>query len=151
MSDVEQGAQHQAVETPPEGSETTQVEDEQEERGTTGLQPRFSKPYGFWLVRWSVSAIVIIFVVTVGLGVWLDKFTTAAQLLAAMAAAFTAIGSLAGAYFGVKSGLDAQDKLNEARNSERVQQRELARVRSKGVLRSKSASRRCEKRGIVPC
>ena len=110
MSDVEQGAQHQAEETP------------QEERGTTGLQPRFSKPYGFWLVRWSVSAIVIIFVVTVGLGLWLDKFTTAAQLLAAMAAAFTAIGSLAGAYFGVKSGLDAQDKLNEARNGERAQQ-----------------------------
>jgi hypothetical protein len=102
-------------------AEEEKVEEAQKARETRSRNPRFSLPYGFWLVRWSVSSIVIVFAIAIVAGVWLGVFNTAAQILAAMTAAFTVIGSLAGAYFGVKSGLDGQDKLNEARDREREQ------------------------------
>jgi hypothetical protein len=83
-----------------------------------------SPAYGFRLVRYAVGAVTVIFI-SVLVYALIDNtlFDSATQLIAAMSAAFTIIGSVVAAYFGIKAGLDGQDKVNDARDRERQQAR----------------------------
>lgn len=76
--------------------------EQKSERGT---------PWGFLLVLTAVVVIAIIYAVTMfTIGPEIQNPTTA---IGAMTVAFTVISTLVGIYFGIKAGLDGQDKAKE--------------------------------------
>lgn len=82
---------------------------------------RSTTPWGFLLVLASIVVIAVMYSVTMlTIGQSIRTPTTA---IAAMASVFPIISALVGTYFGVKAGLDGQDKAKEmmdkAINSER--------------------------------
>lgn len=69
------------------------------------------KPWGFLLVLAAVVVIALMYAVTMlTIGPEIQNPTTA---IGAMTAAFTVISTLVGIYFGIKAGLDGQDKAKE--------------------------------------
>ena len=69
------------------------------------------KPWGFLLVLAAVVVIAVMYAVTMlTIGSEIQNPTTA---IGAMTAAFTVISTLVGIYFGIKAGLDGQDKAKE--------------------------------------
>lgn len=72
---------------------------------------RSTTPWGFWLVLASVVVIAAMYAVTMlAIG---QNIRSPATAIAAMASVFPVISALVGTYFGVKAGLDGQDKAKE--------------------------------------
>jgi hypothetical protein len=68
--------------------------------------------YGFFLVLAAIVVVAIMYSVTLLL---IDDTNRAPELVfGAMAASFTVIGTLVGTYFGIKAGLDGQDRVKDA-------------------------------------
>jgi len=86
----------------------TPEDDGQGHESTDGLPP--SKPWGFYLVLAAIVVIAVVYSVTII--VIRDKLDPATAF-GAMTASFTVIGTLVGTYFGIKAGLDGQDKVRE--------------------------------------
>jgi len=85
------------------------VSNEQEQESTGG--PQQSRPWGFWLVLAAIVLVAVVYSVTMfTIG---PAIKTPATALGAMTAAFAVIGTLVGTYFGIKAGLDGQDKAKE--------------------------------------
>lgn len=87
------------------------MNDGQGQQGTE--QGAQQKPaYGFFLVLAAIVVVAIMYSVTLLL---INDTNRAPELVfGAMAASFTVIGTLVGTYFGIKAGLDGQDRVNEA-------------------------------------
>jgi hypothetical protein len=83
-----------------------------ERRQENGGDEKPGKPWGFFLV---LAAIVVVAIVYSGsiIALSIANKVTAETVFGAMAACFTVIGTLVGTYFGVKAGLDGQDKLKQ--------------------------------------
>ena len=80
-----------------------QAQQEGAQRGT---------PWGFFLVLAAIVVVGIMYSVTIfAIG---SENRTPETVFGAMAASFTVIGTLVGTYFGIKAGLDGQDKVREA-------------------------------------
>jgi len=89
------------------------VSNEQEQESTGG--PQQSRPWGFWLVLAAIVLVAVVYSVTMfTIG---PAIKTPATALGAMTAAFAVIGTLVGTYFGIKAGLDGQDKVKETVNT----------------------------------
>jgi hypothetical protein len=86
----------------------TPEDDDQGQESTDGLPP--SKPWGFYLVLAAIVVIAVVYSVTII--VIRDKLDPATAF-GAMTASFTVIGTLVGTYFGIKAGLDGQDKVKD--------------------------------------
>src|SRR5215217_96524 len=84
------------------------VNNEQGQESTGGQQQ--SRPWGFWLVL--VTVVYSVTMYAIG-----KDIKTPATALGAMTAAFAVIGTLVGTYFGIKAGLDGQDKVKETVNT----------------------------------
>jgi hypothetical protein len=85
------------------------VNNEQEQESTGGRQQ--SRPWGFWLVLAAIVLVAVVYSVTMfTIG---PSIKTPATAIGAMTAAFAVIGTLVGTYFGIKAGLDGQDKAKE--------------------------------------
>ncbi|HKH12513.1 MAG TPA: hypothetical protein VKA73_15335 [Rubrobacter sp.] len=101
--------------------------------------------YGFLLVLAAIVVVAIMYSVTLLL---IDNTNRAPELVfGAMAASFTVIGTLVGTYFGIKAGLDGQDRVKDAisRASGGRDERPLARAqrdgdRANGKLRADESS-----------
>jgi hypothetical protein len=78
---------------------------------STGEGAQQKPPYGFYLVLAAIVVVAIMYSVTILL-IGDDK-RTPETVFGAMAASFTVIGTLVGTYFGIKAGLDGQDKLKD--------------------------------------
>lgn len=82
-------------------------------------------PWGFVLVL--AAIVVVAFVYSVSIFVLKDikNGLTPQTVFGAMAACFTVIGTLVGTYFGIKAGLDGQDKVRQTlvRAGERSRER----------------------------
>jgi hypothetical protein len=105
----------------------SEIEREEERRGTRDTrEPRsFSsrgseipevtqppgKPWGFFLVLAAIVAVAVMYSVT--LLSLQDIIKNPATAVGAMSAAFAVIGTLVGTYFGIKAGLDGQEKAKE--------------------------------------
>jgi hypothetical protein len=80
-----------------------QAQQEGSQRGT---------PWGFVLVLAAIVVVGIMYSVTIfAIG---NENRTPETVFGAMAASFTVIGTLVGTYFGIKAGLDGQDKVKDA-------------------------------------
>ena len=87
--------------------------DEQRRENTD--EPQRSTPWGFWLVLSAIALVTIVYSVTMfTIG---GEIKNPATAIGAMTAAFAVIGTLVGTYFGIKAGLDGQDKTRETVNS----------------------------------
>lgn len=95
-------------------------------RGNTGDEPQRSKPWGFWLVLAAILVIAVMYSATMfAIG---PEIRSPATAIGAMSAAFAVVAALVGTYFGIKAGLDGQDKVKETmektiRNEERLRAR----------------------------
>jgi hypothetical protein len=69
-----------------------------------------SRPYGFFLVLAAILVVALMYSVTM---VILRDQIAPSTAIGAMSAAFAVIGTLVGTYFGIKAGLDGQDKVKE--------------------------------------
>lgn len=69
-------------------------------------------PWGFFLVLAAIVVVAIVYSVSI-IALGMADNLTAETVFGAMAACFTVIGTLVGTYFGVKAGLDGQDKLKQ--------------------------------------
>ncbi len=69
-----------------------------------------SRPWGFWLVLSAILVVALMYSVTM---VSLREQIAPSTAMGAMSAAFAVIGTLVGTYFGIKAGLDGQDKVKE--------------------------------------
>ena len=67
-------------------------------------------PWGFFLVLAAILVVAIVYSVSI---LALKDKITPETVFGAMAACFTVIGTLVGTYFGIKAGLDGQDKLRQ--------------------------------------
>jgi hypothetical protein len=83
-------------------------------RERTEEGPQQGRPWGFFLVLAAIVVVAIVYSVTIfAIGV---ENRTPEVVFGAMAASFTVIGTLVGTYFGIKAGLDGQDKVKETLN-----------------------------------
>lgn len=67
--------------------------------------------WSYHLVRNAVFSVTGAFILVMGLFAWLEVFNTdnAANVTAALSSLFGIVGTLVGAYFGIKASSDAQD------------------------------------------
>jgi hypothetical protein len=91
------------------------------------------KPWGFFLVLAAMLVVALLFSVTM---VILREEIAPATAIGAMSAAFAVIGTLVGTYFGIKAGLDGQEKVRESvdkaiRGEERLRDRDRREGRSR--------------------
>jgi hypothetical protein len=70
-----------------------------------------AKVWSFYLVRAAIFSVTAAFIFVMGLFAWLDVFEpdNAANVTAALGSLFGVVGTLVGAYFGIKASSDAQD------------------------------------------
>ena len=87
------------------------------ENTTQVIQPQGNRadPASAWsyrLVRNAVFSVTGAFILVMGLFAWLQVFNTdnAANVTAALSSLFGIVGTLVGAYFGIKASGDAQDR-----------------------------------------
>lgn len=86
--------------------------DDRQGQQSTGEGAQQKPAYGFYLVLAAIVVVAIMYSVTLLLiG---DSQRTPETVFGAMAASFTVIGTLVGTYFGIKAGLDGQDKVKQA-------------------------------------
>jgi hypothetical protein len=108
----------------PEDKKGSLVENGQGRGSADG--PRRSTAWGFWLVLAAILVIAAMYSVTMfAIGPEIRSPTTA---IGALSAAFAVVAALVGTYFGIKAGLDGQDKMRDTldktvRNEERLRAR----------------------------
>jgi hypothetical protein len=89
-----------------------------------------SGPLAYRLVLTAILCVSGMFVVVMAIFGFLGVFDEATQVVAALSSAFAVIGTLVGAYFGIKSSSEARDSVekssSEARDSVEKIQRETA-------------------------
>ena len=73
-----------------------------------------SRPWGFWLVLAAIVVVALMYSVTM---VVLRGQIAPSTAIGAMSAAFAVIGTLVGTYFGIKAGLDGQEKVKQTVSS----------------------------------
>jgi hypothetical protein len=94
---------------------------DKEQGQNTEETPKAGTPWGFFLVLAAIVVVAIMYSVTI----YHVNGKSPETVFGAMAASFTVIGTLVGTYFGVKAGLDGQDKVRQTldRATDRVRQR----------------------------
>jgi hypothetical protein len=71
--------------------------------------PQSGKPWGFFLVLAAVVVVAVMYLATM----FSIPNIPPATAIGAMSGALALIGTLVGTYFGIKAGLDGQDKVKE--------------------------------------
>ena len=87
------------------------MEDRRGQQQGAGEGAQRGTPWGFFLVLAAIVVVAVMYSVTIFFLEPADR--TPETVFGALAASFTVIGTLVGTYFGIKAGLDGQDKLKE--------------------------------------
>jgi hypothetical protein len=103
-------------------------------RGTnTVIQPKGTRAespsaWSYKLVVTAILSVTIAFILIMGLFAFLKVFDkdNAANITAALSSLFGIVGTLVGAYFGIKASSDAQDKSAETAHQAVTQQKETS-------------------------
>ena len=80
--------------------------------GQRGAGSDRGRRWGFVLVLGAIVVVAIMYTVTIYALTQAQR--TPETVFGAMAASFAVIGTLVGTYFGIKAGLDGQDKVKDA-------------------------------------
>jgi F0F1-type ATP synthase assembly protein I len=95
------------------------------ETSQASSQEEKSPPYNLYFAGGAIAVGLIAYVVTIFIfGVKLDS----AAVTAALGALFTLIGTISGAYFGIKKSSDTEDKGREAEKAANERQQEAQKV-----------------------
>jgi hypothetical protein len=98
------------------------------ENGTganTGASTR-GAPLAYRLVITAILCVTILFIVVMVFFGWRGVFKDDAQVVAALTSAFAVIGTLVGAYFGIKSSNDARDAVRDVHDNTTATVRETS-------------------------
>lgn len=92
------------------------------------LSAELVSAFSYRLVRNAVFSVTGAFILVMGLFAYLQVFNTenAANVTAALSSLFGIVGTLVGAYFGIKASSDAQDKSAETAQKAVADQKETA-------------------------
>ena len=82
--------------------------DQGREAGTPRGAGTEGRPYAFYVVALAFIVVLIAFVVA--MGIFRGLFEEAAEVTTALSSLFTVIGTVLGAYFGIKVSSDTNDK-----------------------------------------
>lgn len=84
--------------------------------------------WSYYLVRNAVFSVTVAFLIVMGVFAWLQVFNTenAANVTAALSSLFGIVGTLVGAYFGIKASSDAQDRSADTAQKAVADQKETA-------------------------
>jgi hypothetical protein len=85
--------------------------DEERDQDFKEEPPKPGPPWGFFLVLAAIVVVAIVYSVSIIVLRNVDDGLTPETVFGAMAACFTVIGTLVGTYFGLKAGLDGQEKV----------------------------------------
>lgn len=94
------------------GEEETRREDQAEQpRDQTEQKTGSTGAWSYFLVRNAIFSVTVAFIFVMGLFAFLEVFNSqnAANVTAALGSLFGVVGTLVGAYFGIKASSDAQD------------------------------------------
>jgi hypothetical protein len=91
-------------------------------------EPQSASAWSYRLVRNAVFSVTGAFILVMGLFAWLEVFNTdnAANVTAALSSLFGIVGTLVGAYFGIKASSDAQDRSADTAQQAVTVQRDTA-------------------------
>ncbi len=79
---------------------------------TPGGADKLGRPYAFYVVALAFIVVLIAFVTA--MAIFRDLFEEAAEVTTALSSLFTVIGTVLGAYFGIKVSSDVTDKTRGA-------------------------------------
>jgi cytoskeletal protein RodZ len=84
-------------------------EKDTEADASSGGAPKEEGPLAYRLVVIAILSVSVLFIVVMVFFGWQGIFDNAAQVVAALTSAFAVIGTLVGAYFGIKSSNDGRE------------------------------------------
>lgn len=101
-----------------------------------------SGPLAYRLVLTAILCVTAMFVVVMIVFGLLKVFDEATQVVAALSSAFAVIGTLVGAYFGVKASSEARDTVEKVQRETAGPMREVAQQATKAAASAERAAQR---------
>ena len=101
-----------------------------------------SGPLAYRLVLTSILCVSGMFVVVMAIFGFLGVFDEATQVVAALSSAFAVIGTLVGAYFGVKSSSEARDTIEKVQRETAGPMREVAKQAAQAAASAEKAAQK---------
>src|SRR5215207_6949958 len=104
------------------------AEDQRSVDQSNGKADESPSAFSYRLVLYAVLSVTGAFILVMALFAWLDVFNedNAANVTAALSSLFGIVGTLVGAYFGIKASSDAQDRSAETAQQAVTHQKDTA-------------------------
>src|SRR5215204_4686926 len=104
------------------------AEDQRSVDQSNGKADELPSAFSYRLVLYAVLSVTGAFILVMALFAWLDVFNenNAANVTAALSSLFGIVGTLVGAYFGIKASSDAQDRSAETAQQAVTHQKDTA-------------------------
>ena len=101
-----------------------------------------SGPLAYRLVLTAILCVSAMFVVVMAIFGFLGVFDEATQVVAALSSAFAVIGTLVGAYFGVKASSEARDTVEKVHRESAGPLREAAKQATNAAVSAEKAAQK---------
>jgi hypothetical protein len=101
-----------------------------------------SGPLAYRLVLTAILCVSGMFVVIMAIFGFLGVFDEATQMVAALSSAFAVIGTLVGAYFGIKASSEARDTVEKVQRETARPMRELAKQATNAAASAEKAAQK---------
>ena len=111
-------------------------------RNSKGVSDTGSGPLAYRLVLTAILCVSGMFVVIMAIFGFLRVFDEATQVVAALSSAFAVIGTLVGAYFGIKASSEARDTVEKVQRETAGPMREVAKQAANAASSAEKAAQK---------
>jgi hypothetical protein len=111
-------------------------------RSSSGVSDTGSGPLAYRLVLTAILCVSGMFVVIMAIFGFLRVFDEATQVVAALSSAFAVIGTLVGAYFGIKASSEARDTVEKVQRETAGPMREVAKQAANAASSAEKAAQK---------
>jgi uncharacterized protein YdbL (DUF1318 family) len=108
----------------------------------SGVPDSGQGPLAYRLVLTAILCVSGMFVVIMAIFGFLGVFDEATQVVAALSSAFAVIGTLVGAYFGIKSSSEARDTVERIQSETAAPMREVAKQAANAAVSAEKAAQK---------
>jgi hypothetical protein len=109
---------------------------------TSSVTDSGAGPLAYRLVLTAILCVSVMFVVVMAIFGFLGVFDEATQVVAALSSAFAVIGTLVGAYFGIKSSSEARDTVDKIQRETAAPMREVAKLAANAAASAEKAAQK---------
>lgn len=117
-------------------------EEAPETNNSSGTTDSGSGPLAYRLVLTAILCVSGMFVVIMAIFGFLRVFDEATQVVAALSSAFAVIGTLVGAYFGIKASSEARDTVEKVQRETAGPMREVAKQAANAATSAEKAAQK---------